>query len=157
MFIGDPDIGTCGAGGDATSAHQLDTAEITLPAGTTTPRLSFDHWVATESGFDGGNVKISVNGGAWQTVAAANFIYNGYNTTLATAGAGNTNPLAGQPGFSGTDGGSVSGSWGRSIVNLAPYAVSGDKVRIRFDFGKDGCGGLKGWYLDDVQVYRCTP
>ena len=137
--------------------QRLESPEITIPAGVTAPRLTFDHWVATEAGFDGGNVKISVNGGAWQLVKAADFIYNPYNTTLATAAAGNTNPLAGQPAFSGSDGGSVSGSWGRSIVNLAPYATAGDKVKLRFELGNDGCGGAFGWYLDDVMVYQCKP
>ncbi|RTL47191.1 MAG: hypothetical protein EKK53_00155 [Burkholderiales bacterium] len=151
------DIGTCAAGGDATSLQVLESAPITIPAGSTTLRLAFDHWVATEAGFDGGNVKISVNGGAWQLVSAANFIYNPYNTTLVSAAGGNTNPLAGQPAFSGGDGGSVSGSWGRSIINLVPYAVPGDTIKLRFELGQDACGGAFGWYVDDVQVYRCTP
>jgi Zn-dependent metalloprotease len=156
IFAGDPDIGTCAPGGDQSGLQRLESPEITVPAGTTALRMAFDHWVGTEAGFDGGNVKISVNGGAWQLVKAADFIYNPYNTTMATAAAGNTSPLAGQPGFSGSDGGSVAGSWGRSIVNLVPYATANDKVKLRFELGNDGCGGTFGWYLDDVQVYRCT-
>ncbi|OYU74935.1 MAG: hypothetical protein CFE32_16150, partial [Alphaproteobacteria bacterium PA3] len=136
----------------------LESPEITIPVGTPVARMSFDHFVATESGFDGGNVKISVNGGAWQLVQAAHFVFYGYNATLATIGNGNTNPLAGQPAFTGTDGGSVTGSWGRSIVNLAPYAGAGDKIKLRFEAGKDGCGGITGWYMDDLSVYSCpTP
>jgi len=157
IFAADADVGTCSAGGDATRLQRLESPAFTIPAGATAPRLTFDHWVATESGWDGGNVKISVNGGAWQVVAAGNFIYNPYNTTLNTAAGGNTNPLAGQPAFSGTDAGSVSGSWGRSIVNLGPYAVAGDSVKLRFELGNDGCGGSFGWYLDDVMVYQCAP
>ena len=137
--------------------QRLESPDITIPAGATATRLTFDHWVATEGGFDGGNVKISVNGGAWQVVKAADFIYNPYNTTLATAAQGNDNPMAGQPAFSGSDGGSVSGSWGRSIVNVGAYAVAGDKVKLRFELGNDGCGGTFGWYLDDVSVYQCKP
>lgn len=156
MFGANRDIGTCAAGGSATSLQSLESPEITIPAGTTTLRLAFDHWVATESGYDGGNVKISVNGGAYQLVKASDFVYNPYNQTLITAAAGNDNPLAGQPAFSGGDGGSVSGSWGRSIINLAPYAVPGDKIKVRFDLGQDCGGGSFGWYLDDVQVYRCV-
>ena len=157
IFAADPDIGTCAAGGDQTGLQRLEGPEITIPAGTTALRLTFDHWVATEAGWDGGNVKISVNGGAWQLVKAADFVYNPYNTTLNTAAQGNSNPLAGQPAFSGGDGGSVGGSWGRSIVNLAPYATANDKIKLRFELGNDGCGGSFGWYLDDVMVYRCTP
>lgn len=157
IFAADPDIGTCAPGGDQSGLQRLESPEVTIPAGVTGARLTFDHWVATEAGWDGGNVKISVNGGAWQLVKAADFIYNPYNTTLITAGGGNTNPLAGQPAFTGGDAGSVSGSWGRSIVNLAPYATANDKIKLRFEFGNDGCGGAFGWYLDDVMVYRCTP
>ena len=156
IFAGNPNIGTCAAGSDQSGVQRLESAEITVPASTTTLRMAFDHWVATEAAYDGGNLKISVNGGAYQLVKAVDFIYNPYNTTLATAAAGNTNPLAGQAAFSGSDAGSNSGSWGRSIVNLAPYAVSGDKVKLRFELGNDGCGGSRGWFVDDVTVYRCT-
>ena len=156
IYAADPDIGTCSPGGDQTGLQRLESPEITIPAGAAASRLTFDHWVATESGFDGGNLKISVNGGAWQLVNAADFIYNPYNTTLITAAGGNTNPLAGQPAFSGSDGGAVAGSWGRSIVNLAPYAPPGAKIKLRFEMGNDGCGGTFGWYLDDVMVYQCS-
>jgi hypothetical protein len=156
ILAGDPDLGTCGVGGDATSLQRLESPEITIPVGTAVARMSFDHYVATENGFDGGNLKISVNGGAWQLVNKADFVYNGYNTTLVTAAGGNTNPLAGQAAFSGTDDGAVTGSWGRSIVNLTPYAAAGNKVKLRFELGADGCGGIKGWYVDDVSVYRCS-
>lgn len=158
IFAADPNIGTCVPGGDQTGLQRLESPEITIPAGGSALRMTFDHWVGTETGYDGGNVKISVNGGAWQLVKAADFVYNPYNTTMATAGQGNTSPLAGQPGFSGGDDGTVlGGSWGRSIVNLAPYAKANDKVKLRFELGNDGCGGSFGWYLDDVSVYQCTP
>ena len=147
--------GTCAPGGDESGVMHLETPEITVTS--TTTRMAFDHWMASELGFDGGNVKIKVNNGAWQLVQAADFVYNPYNATLETAGAGNSNPMAGQPAFSGADGGSVNGSWGRSIVNLASYAGVNDKIRLRFDMGTDGCGGTFGWYLDDVKVYRCQP
>ena len=152
-----PDIGTCSVGGDESGVLHLVSPQVVIPASVTAPRLVFDHWVSTEAGWDGGNVKISVNGGPWQLIQAADFVYNAYNTTLFSAVQGNTNPIAGQAAFSGTDGGSVEGSWGRSIVNLAPYARPRDKVRLRFDLGTDGCGGRFGWYLDDVAVYQCHP
>ncbi|WP_197046857.1 M4 family metallopeptidase [Paucibacter sp. KBW04] len=157
LFAADADIGTCAPGGNQAGLQRIESPEILIPVGAATPRLSFDHWVATEADWDGGNLKISVNGGAWQLLAASDFVYNAYNKTLKTVGAGNDNPLAGQPAFSGTDGGSLSGSWGRSIVNLSRFAKGGDKVKLRFELGNDGCGGNTGWYLDDVTVYRCTP
>jgi bacillolysin len=158
MYAADIDAGNCNdAAGSQAGVQRLDSPEITVPAGAAATRMSFAHWVSTEQGWDGGNVKISVNGGAWQLVKAADFLYNPYNLTLNTAAAGNDNPLAGQPAFSGGDGGSVGGSWGRSMINLAPYAVAGDKIKLRFELGNDCAGGALGWYIDDVQVYRCTP
>lgn len=154
IFAADPNIGNCGAD-DQSGVMRLDSPEFTVPADATASRMSFDHWVATEAGWDGGNVKISVNGGAWQLLAAADFLYNPYNSTLIAGG--NTNPMAGQPAFTGADAGALTGSWGRSIVNLAPYARPGDKVKLRFELGSDGCGGGIGWYVDDIKVYRCTP
>jgi hypothetical protein len=117
--------------------------------------MAFDHWVATEAGWDGGNLKISVNGGPWQLVAPGDFIYNPYNASLFTAAQGNTNPIAGEPAFTGADGGSVTGSWGRSIIDLGPYAQPNDKIVLRFDMGTDGCNGAVGWYVDDLSVYQC--
>ncbi len=155
FFGPNPNIGTCGVGGDETAVLHLVSPEIVIPASVTDPKLTFDHWVATEAGWDGGNLKISVNGGPWQLVQAADFQYNPYNLTLFTVGQGNSNPIAGEPAFSGSDGGAVEGSWGRSIVNLAPYAAPKSKIRLRFDIGNDGCAGLFGWYLDDVNVYTC--
>lgn len=155
FFAIDPDIGTCAPGGDESGVLHLTSPTITLPSGVTTPLLTFDHWVASEFTFDGGNLKISVNGGPLQLVAPADYTYNAYNTTLAAA-PGNTNPMAGEAAFSGSDGGQVEGSWGRSQVNLAPYAGPGDTVQLQYDFGTDGCAGLFGWYLDDFTLYACT-
>jgi len=155
FFGSDPDIGTCGPGGDESSVLHLDSPRIRIPHNEPAPKLTFKHWVATEPGFDGGNLKISVNDGPWVPVLPADFVYNAYNLTLFTTADGNTNPLQGQPAFSGTDGGAVDGTWGRSILNLAPYAPPGSRIRLRFDIGTDGCGGRFGWYLDNVMVYTC--
>ncbi|ALT78830.1 hypothetical protein AT984_18215 [Paucibacter sp. KCTC 42545] len=158
IYGADINPGVCGAtaAGSEAGVQRLDSPEITIPANASSLRMSFDHWVSTEAGWDGGNVKISVNGGAWTLVNAGDFIYNPYNTTLNTAGQGSDNPMAGQPAFSGGDGGKVGGSWGRSIINLAPYAAPGSKVKIRFELGNDCAGGALGWYLDDVSVYSCA-
>jgi len=154
-FGADPDIGTCGPGGDETAVLHLTSPQILLDATVTAPKLAFTHYVATETGWDGGNLKISVNGGPWKVVKAADYVYNPYNGTLFTADEGNTNPIAGQAAFTGSDGGVVHGSWGQSIINLVPYAKKGDNVRLRWDIGNDGCGGNTGWYVDDIVLYQC--
>lgn len=157
FFAEDITGGTCAPGGDESGVQHLDSPTVTVPSGVTDPLLTFDHWVATELGWDGGNVKISVNGGPWQPVSPNDITYNNYNFFMATAAQGNTSPLAGEPGWTGTDGGAVDGSWGRTHVRLAPYAAPGSTVRLRFSLGNDGCGGVFGWYVDDVTVYACTP
>ncbi len=155
FFATDPDIGTCAPGGDESGVLHLESPRIKIPKKEDAAKLTFKHWVATEPGFDGGNLKISVDDGPWVLVQPADFVYNAYNTTLVSLANGNTNPMASEPAFSGTDGGSVDGTWGRSIVNLAPYAPPGSRIRLRFDLGTDGCAGRFGWYLDNVTVYSC--
>ena len=158
-FAEEPDIGDCAGGaGDISGVMHLESPVIRLQAtpNTKSMKLSFDHYVATELGWDGGNLKISINGGAYAVVPASAFTFNPYNATLQTVAAGNTNPLAGEPGFTGTDGGQVTGSWGTSHVNLSALGVTGrDEIRLRFDFGMDGCTGIDGWYVDDVVVSAC--
>jgi hypothetical protein len=151
--------GDCGGGaGDVSGVMRLESPSIRLPRGVVhSYRLGFTHYVASELGWDGGNVKLSVNGGAYAVVPAGAFFFNPYNATLNSAAAGNTNPLAGQPAFTGTDGGKVVGSWGTSYVDLSMLGVKpGDTIRLRFDFGMDGCTGIDGWYVDDVTVSACN-
>jgi hypothetical protein len=150
-------LGNCIPGDDDQSGVMyMDSPPIVLPAGATIPRMAFDHWHATESLWDGGNVQISVNGGPWTVISVTHFIFNPYNAVLNDAGAGNTNPLAGQLAFSGTDGGSIGGSWGQSQLRLSAYAQPGDSVQLRYALGVDGCNGAVGWYVDDVEVFYCS-
>jgi Zn-dependent metalloprotease len=144
-------IGNCVPGSnDQSGVMHLDSPTVELPIGSSAPLLLFDHYVATESGYDGGNLKLSVNGGPFQLVPTNAFRFNPYNATLVTDG--NTNPLRGQAAYTGSDGGSLEGSWGQSQVDLSALAGDGDTIRVRFDLGVDGCNGLDGWYLDDVRV-----
>ena len=139
----------CPAGGEESAAHRLESPSMNVPAGAIWTRLRFDHYVATEPLWDGGNVKISINGGSYEVIPGTAFLYNGYNATMN--GGDNTNPLAEEPGFSG-----VGGGWGTSLVELRNLVEPGDSFRIAFDFGKDYCNGVDGWYIDDLEVYACT-
>lgn len=152
-----PDEGDCSGGaGDLSSRDTVISPPIQLPAASQkSPRLSFDHYVATEVGYDGGNVKLSVNGGPYTVIPSGAYTFNPPGR-LFTAAQGSTNPLAGQDGFTGTDGGEVTGSWGQSQIDLSAAGVApGDIVRLRFDMGRDGCGGNDGWYVDNVLVSTC--
>lgn len=159
-FAPDPNGGDCGGGdGDISGMMSLESPVIHIPNSSThSPHfVTFEHYVATEAGWDGGNLKISINGGTYQIVPSAAYKFNPYNATLQTAAAGNTNPLAGQAAFTGTDGGSLFGSWGQSQINLTMLGVKpGDNIRLRYDFGMDGCTGNDGWYVDNVTITACN-
>ncbi len=151
-----PDQGQCdGSAQDFSSRDSIISPVISIPRGKAVARkLSFDHYVATELGFDGGNVKYRT-GNRWQVIPASAYTFNAPGQ-LATAAEGNTNPMAGQPGFTGTDGGEVTGTWGTSQVDLSALKIrAGQDLRLRFDIGRDGCGGIDGWYVDDVTVTVC--
>ena len=134
----------------------LQSPPFPIPVYAAAPRLAFDHWMASEDGWDGGNVSVRVNNGAWTLITGDAFLHNPYNNTLLTIVDGNINPLAGLPAFTGADGGATTGSWGQSQIDLSGYAQPGDLVELRFEFGLDGCAGLIGWYVDDVHLYACT-
>ncbi len=149
----DPNEGNCDAGaGDISGVMRLESPDIVLPAEPGSTHLTFDHYVATEAAFDGGNVKVSIDGGPFTLVPDAAYTFNPYNVELQE-----TNPLAGEPGFSGTDGGVLESTWGQSQVDLSTLGVTGGQtIRVRFDMGMDGCAGIDGWYVDDVTVLRCA-
>jgi hypothetical protein len=101
-------------------------------------RLHFWHWYKTESGYDGGNVQVSTNGGStWVVVNPV----GGYPSTMA----GSCNPVTGQQGYVGTQ-----TTWTEAIVDLSAYA--GSSIRVRFRFGSDGGVTERGWYIDDISL-----
>jgi len=151
--------GQCDNGaGDRSGVMRLISPTIKLPAAAIqSPRLTFMQYVATELNVDGGNLEISVNGGDFKLVPGTAFTFNKYPSSLQTKAQGNTNPMAGEEAFSGTDGGIVFGSWAESQVDLTKAGVKpGDTIQLRFKFGMDGCGAIDGWYIDDVKVQACN-
>lgn len=156
IFAIDPINGDC-ASNLQNGILRLESPTITLPTFTSGKyEMAFNHYVATESTWDGGNIKYSLNEGSWTLVPVTAFTYNGYNSTLDGTSS-NDNPLKGQRAFTGTDGGSLGGSWGKSVIDLSKLGVtSGSKIKFRFEMGTDGCNGVEGWYLDELYVYNCS-
>jgi hypothetical protein len=148
-FCVDPNLGDC-AGQDESAVHSLQSPTIVLSPGAAVPMLAFTHYLASEGGWDGGTVRVRVNSGSWQTIPRQAYQYNPYNGRLNTVGQGNTNPLSGEPAFTG-----AGGAWGTTVVDLSSLAAGGDTLEVRFDFGKDGCTGVTGWYVDDFEVFDC--
>lgn len=155
VFAVDPINGDCAA--DLQNGIlRLESPSIAFPTFSSGKyEMAFNHYVATEAQYDGGNIKYSLNGGAWTLVPMNAFLYNGFNSALVNSG--NDNPLRGQRAFTGTDGGSLGGTWGQSIIDLSVIGVtSGSNVKFRFELGTDGCNGIEGWYLDEIYVYNCS-
>jgi uncharacterized repeat protein (TIGR01451 family) len=161
FYASDFSGGNCSAGDDETGVRNLDSPVINIPSTVSTPILRFDHYVAFNDTYDGGQLRVSVNGGAFTVVPQAAFLYNAHNATLpnppSPPSSVNTNPLAGQRAWSGTDGGSVDGTWGTSVVDLSQAGVAaGNTVQLRYVVGTDGCGGADfGWWVDNVKVSAC--
>ena len=148
--------GICGdPNGDYSGQLTIDSPTITVPQGATALKMSFDQFVATEFLVDGGNIKISKNGGAFTLVPQGNYIFNAPSGQLRAAPPTdqNTNPKAGEMAWSGAD--PEVPAFGTTIIDLSSLVAPGDTFKIRFDFGKDGCGGNQGWYVDNVRVYNC--
>ncbi|MEP1447218.1 MAG: M4 family metallopeptidase [Paraglaciecola sp.] len=150
-FAPDLAVGDCGVDTEA-GVVNIDSPVIVLPA-SATPHVAFDHYVSTEAGWDGGNLKLSVNGGPFVVIPGSSYSFNPYNSVLTTP---TDNPMGGEEAFTGADGGSLSGSWGQSQVDLFGLASPGDSIRLRFDFGTDGCNGTTGWYVDSIEGYSCS-
>jgi hypothetical protein len=106
---------------------------------TTDPVLTFWHWYSIESGFDGGNVKISTDGVNWNLITPE----DGYDGIISTDF---ENPIGGEEAFFGESDG-----WELETFDLSAY--SGSIVFIKFYFGSDGSVEDAGWYVDDFVVY----
>jgi len=125
---------------------RLETPPIDL-TGVTYPQLSFWHWFSFEyrqAHYDGGNVKISVDGGDFQVITPD----NGYEGTIHGVNAG----IPGEPGFCSYQAGQ---HWHQETFDLSPY--SGHRVAIRFHLGTNFRHTYPGWYIDDVAITGLRP
>src|SRR5262249_11491869 len=127
-FCDDPEIGDC-HDADESGWHSLISPEIKLPADLRFPRVKFTHYFATECGFDGGQLRIRVNGSDWLPIPGSAFLFNPYNGLLDRVNQGSTNPLAGTEGWSG-----VFGRFATSVADIGRYAQPGSTAQFRFDF-----------------------
>ncbi len=117
----------------------LETPEYTVFGDS--PKMKFWHFYNIENGFDGGNVKMSVNNGAFNIITPN----GGYDDDELSSGWGN--PLGGEPAFTGE-----SGTWQEETFDLSSLVNVGDKVVFRFDFGADESITHSGWYIDDFSL-----
>ena len=96
--------------------------------------LEFWHYFNTEVNYDGGNVKISTNGGATWTLITPEGGYPASNLGVLNG-----------PGYDGNSGG-----WVFARFNLSIYA--NQSVQFRFTFASDSGVTGDGWFIDDVRT-----
>lgn len=109
--------------------------------------LSFSHRYSFEgNGWDGGAVRISVNGGDFSIVPSASFTANGYTATLI-----GTHILRGEEGFNGDSVGYTAGQPITSTAVLGPLE-RGDTVIVQFAAAWDECsvGRVPNWVIQSL-------
>ncbi|HMV47246.1 MAG TPA: carboxypeptidase regulatory-like domain-containing protein [Blastocatellia bacterium] len=142
LFVNDPDT------------HSDKT--ITSPAINITSvsaQLSFRHTFSLESGFDGGVVEASINGGAFTDViggaVGGSFVAGtqGYTDTISNSFG---SPIGGRTAFSGVN----PGGFGTYVTTTVQFgaALQGKSVRFRWRMASDESVGDVGWRVDDVRV-----
>ncbi|MCI0494281.1 T9SS type A sorting domain-containing protein, partial [candidate division KSB1 bacterium] len=121
----------------------LETPEISL-ADRDSAKLVFWHWYVNEYSdntfWDGGNVKISVDGDTFKVIEPADGydgIIDPFNTFLGDE------PCFGGPASNGN-------FWHQEVFDLSQYV--NHTIKIRFHFASDQAINEAGWYLDDVEI-----
>ncbi len=118
-------------------------------------QLTFSHRYSFEVDFDGGDVQVSVNGGAFTPVPGTSFSQNGYTGTVpATV----THSLKGLEAFVGNSAGHP--ALITSICTVAT-AAAGDTIQVRFVSASDEntVGNLTpaGWEIDSFEITKALP
>ena len=133
LFIDNPGV---------VSDKQIVTPSFTPGAGA---RVSFANNYSLESGFDGGVLEISINGGAYTDIVTAggSFVAGGYTGSISASFA---NPLANRQAWTGT-----SGSFITTTVNMPP-ASAGQPCQLKFRMGSDNSVSATGWRVDNFSV-----
>jgi hypothetical protein len=130
-----------------TSFGQKDDRLVTPPQDlSSTSHLIFWHRFEFESGFDGGVLEVSTDGGnTWRDVLAGGgaFVEGGYSGMVMPSSG---SAIAGRSAWTGGD---ITAPMSRVDVNLGAYAGFG--VRVRFRAALDGNTGGVAWVIDDVQ------
>jgi hypothetical protein len=121
----------------------LETPEISL-VNKDSSKLTFWHWYANEYSqntiWDGGNVKISVDGDTFRLITPEDgydATMNDYNTFLGN-----------EPCFGGPVGNGD--FWQQEVFDLSAY--TNHSVKFRFHFASDAYTNELGWYIDDVEI-----
>lgn len=127
----DASAGTWRADGQSPHNSQTNATLLSSPAFTVTnsgtARLSFTHRYNFEPGYDAGQVRMSLNGGAYATVPVSAFTTNGYNGSVS---AGALSALAGQSAFTNQSAG-YSNGFITTVAELGTVSQN-DTISLQF-------------------------
>ena len=155
----DPTIGAGGTGGwfangsggvGSPTSTILTTPTVTIPeSGAVT--LNFDHRYSFEydgTRYDGGNVRMSVNGAPFVLVENSRFTANGYPGVIT-----GHNIISDQEGFSADSPGYTTSAFIRSVAQLGDFQA-GDTIAIQFAAGWDelALASSPSWVIDNVSI-----
>lgn len=116
-------------------------------------QISFRHRWATESGFDGGVLEISINGGAFADIVTAggSFAAGGYTGTISASSS--SSPIPGRAAWTG----SANTAYTTTTANL-PVAAAGQNVRLRFRLACDSSVASSSpvWRIDSISLTDTT-
>jgi len=120
------------------SDRYIDSPVITLVSNSN--QLSFYNYYNSESGWDGGVLEISLNGGPFEDILDAGgvFLSSGYNGTLRGG------PLRGRAAWTGDSGGFILTS-----LDLPPNLLS-QTIQLRWRFSSDESVSGVGWWIDTI-------
>ncbi|HWM91111.1 MAG TPA: hypothetical protein VN493_10115 [Thermoanaerobaculia bacterium] len=140
------------------AARPQGVAGFVVPSGAAKSKLSFWHRIDFETGYDGGTLKISVDGGSYVQVPAAALSGATYNGAIAVdcqppGTAGTPTFTGGNPGFLQTH---VDLDAACNIALGGSGGCEGRTVRIGFEAINDCIIHGLGWFLDDVSVSTCV-
>lgn len=119
--------------------------QLVLPSqGILPPRASllFNHTYAFESGYDGGVVEYTDDGGQTWKDLGPYLIRGGYNSVLKTT----QNPLSGRNAWTGGQQAPV------TLVEADLSTFAGLEIGFRWRVGTDNLQGASGWLLDDIRI-----
>ncbi len=114
-----------------------------IALGATPPDLTFWHYYATESTYDGGILEISTdNGSTYSQVPNAAFTTGGYTGTMDAS-----TILAGKQAWTGSN-----GAFTKVTLPLTAYA--NQNIKIKFRSTTDDGTNAEGWYVDDIAIKK---
>jgi len=132
---------------------------ISVPAGSETTRLFFDHRYRFETGFDGGTLTLSLDGIDYTVVPSGAITGANYDGNIANG----CEPAgtAGVPVYTGTQDPFVSTTVDLDavcdLITGGTAGCAGQTLFLGFTGISDCRRNERGWFLDDVTVTACVP